>query len=95
MCNDYEQQIRWAEHRRALDALELGMPAAQSETDLPRADHIRIGDIGPVMRASGNSIELTPMRFGYSRHSTTTSASSCSGKHFCRSSAMRLPASTI
>ena len=65
MCNDYEQQIRWAEYCRMMQALEFGMPAEQSEADLPRADHIRIGDIGPVMRASGNAVGLAPMRFGF------------------------------
>ena len=65
MCNDYEQHIRWAEYCRIMQALELGIPTQQTELDLPQADHIRIGDIGPVMRASGNAIELTPMRFGF------------------------------
>ena len=48
-----------------MQALELGVPTQQSETDLPQADHIRINDIGPVMRAIGNGIELAPMRFGF------------------------------
>jgi putative SOS response-associated peptidase YedK len=65
MCNDYEQQIRWAEYRKAMQMLELGIPTGQSESDLPRADHIRIGDLGPVMRAGGNIVELVPMRFGF------------------------------
>jgi putative SOS response-associated peptidase YedK len=65
MCNDYEQHIRWAEYCRMMQALELGVPTQQSESDLPQADHIRINDIGPVMRASGNAIELVPMRFGF------------------------------
>jgi putative SOS response-associated peptidase YedK len=65
MCNDYEQQVRWAEYCRMMQALELGVPTQQSELDLPQADHIRIGDIGPVMRASGNLVELAPMRFGF------------------------------
>jgi hypothetical protein len=65
MCNDYEQQIRWAEYRKAMQTLELGMPTGQSESDLPRADHIRIGDVGPVMRAGGNVVELILMRFGF------------------------------
>jgi putative SOS response-associated peptidase YedK len=65
MCNDYEQQIRWAEYYRMMQALELGIPTVQSDADLPQADHIRIGDIGPVMRASDNLGELAPMRFGF------------------------------
>jgi putative SOS response-associated peptidase YedK len=65
MCNDYEQHIRWIEYCRMMQALELGIPTQQTDLDLPQADHIRINDIGPVMRASGNAIELVPMRFGF------------------------------
>lgn len=48
-----------------MQALELGTPAEQSGADLPQADHIPIGDTGPVMRAVGDAIELAPMRFGF------------------------------
>jgi putative SOS response-associated peptidase YedK len=65
MCNDYEQHIRWAQYRDAMQAVELGIPARQGEKDLPRADDIRINDEGPVMRAAGNVIELAPMNFGF------------------------------
>jgi putative SOS response-associated peptidase YedK len=65
MCNDYEQHVRWAEYCRLMQALELGIPTGQSEADLPRADHIRINDLAPVMCASGNAVELTSMRFGF------------------------------
>lgn len=40
------------------------MPTQQSERDLPQAD-IRINDLGPVMRAAGDGVELTQMRFGF------------------------------
>ena len=65
MCNDYEQHVRWAEYCRMIQAVELGIVTKQTEADLPQADHIRIGDLGPVMRASRNAVELTPMRFGF------------------------------
>lgn len=65
MCNDYEQHVAWAEYCALMQSLELSIPAHQGEHDLPRADDIRINDIGPVMRAAGNDIELTPMRFGF------------------------------
>jgi putative SOS response-associated peptidase YedK len=48
-----------------MQALALGVPAQQSARDLPQADDIRINDLGPVMRASANGIELAPMRFGF------------------------------
>ena len=65
MCNDYEQHIRYAEYCKMMQELELGLPEQQSAADLPQADDIRIGDLGPVMRASGNGIELTQMTFGF------------------------------
>ena len=66
MCNDYEQHIRYAEYLRAVE--EAGMKAAahQGEADLPQADDIRIGDLGPVMRSEGEGVvALSPMRFGF------------------------------
>ncbi len=65
MCNDYEQHVKWREYCEMMQGLALGTPIEQGERDLPQADDIRIGDTGPVMRAAGNGIELTPMRFGF------------------------------
>jgi hypothetical protein len=48
-----------------MQALKLGVPTQQTEIDLPRNDDIRINDIGPVMRAAGNVIELVPMNFSF------------------------------
>jgi putative SOS response-associated peptidase YedK len=64
MCNDYEQHVSWAEYRKAMALLELSVPERQGEADLPQADDIRISDPGPAMRATGDSVELTQMRFG-------------------------------
>ena len=64
MCNDYEQQVAWAEYRKVMKRLELGVPTEQSELDLPQADDIKVNDVGPVMRAAGNGVELVPMTFG-------------------------------
>jgi putative SOS response-associated peptidase YedK len=65
MCNDYEQQISWAAYRRAMQQLELGIPTKQNEGDLPQAEDIRVNEIGPVMRAADNVVELVPMTFGF------------------------------
>ena len=65
MCNDYEQHVSYADYSKAIRALELSTPAAESEADLLQADDIRIGDSGPVMRAAGNGVELVQMRFGF------------------------------
>ena len=65
MCNDYEQRVAYADYQAAIRAAELSTPASESEADLPQADHIRIGDMGPVLRAAGNGAELVLMRFGW------------------------------
>ena len=65
MCNDYEQHVAYPRYAEAIRALELSSPAAESARDLPRADDIRVGDIGPVLRAAGNGVELVQMRFGH------------------------------
>jgi putative SOS response-associated peptidase YedK len=64
MCNDYEQHIAWEAYCRAMQEFELRVPTNQTELDLRQADDIRIGDMGPVMRAAGE-IELAAMRFGF------------------------------
>jgi putative SOS response-associated peptidase YedK len=65
MCNVYEQHVTWAEYCKMMQALALSIPTQQSERDLPQADDVRINDLGPVMRAAGNGIELAQMRFGF------------------------------
>jgi len=65
MCNAYEQHVAYAQYAEAVRALELPTPTTESEADLPQADDIRIGDLGPVMRAAGNGVELVQMRFGF------------------------------
>jgi hypothetical protein len=65
MCNDYEQHVRWSECCKMMRDLELGIPSRQSELDLPQADDVRINNIGPVMRAAENGIELVPMTFSF------------------------------
>lgn len=62
MCNAYEQQVTHAQYRKAIEALELVAPPAEP---LETAGEIRIGDMGPVLRAAGNGIELVLMRFGW------------------------------
>ncbi|MBN9316171.1 MAG: SOS response-associated peptidase [Devosia sp.] len=64
MCNAYEQQVTYAQYRDAIRAAELVTPDSESESDLPRAE-IRIGDMGPVLRAAGNGAKLVLMRFGW------------------------------
>ncbi|WP_172123525.1 MULTISPECIES: SOS response-associated peptidase [unclassified Devosia] len=64
MCNDYEQHVSQADYARAIAALEVGV-AGEPEAALIRADDIRIGDEGPVLRAAGNGVELVLMRFGF------------------------------
>ncbi|WP_105382020.1 SOS response-associated peptidase [Neorhizobium alkalisoli] len=66
MCNDYEQHIRYAEYRKAMEERALRVPDHESELALPQADDIRIGDTGPVMRLTEDeAVELFPMTFGF------------------------------
>ncbi len=65
MCNDYEQHVAWKAYREMMQLLEWGIPPHQSAADLPQADDVRITDLAPVMRASGDGIELAPMNFGF------------------------------
>lgn len=63
MCNDYEQHVTHKQYLDAIKALELDTTDANAE--LPQADDIRIGDMGPVLRAAGNGVEIVSMRFGW------------------------------
>ena len=65
MCNSYEQQVAYAAYRKAVEAGELATPASEIEADLPQADDLKIGDVGPVLVVSGNGVELKPMTFGW------------------------------
>ena len=65
MCNDYEQHVAWKAYSEMMQLLEWGVPARQSEADLPQADDIRITDLAPVMQAAGSDVELVPMSFGF------------------------------
>ncbi|MDB5540610.1 MAG: putative response-associated peptidase [Devosia sp.] len=62
MCNDYEQHVTHAQYLEAIKALDLDSSGA---VDLPEADDIRIGDMGPVLRVAGNGVEIVQMRFGW------------------------------
>lgn len=65
MCNDYEQHVAWAEYQRLMQEIALEIPTQQNDLNLPQADDVRIGDEGPVMRKSGEQVELVSMRFGF------------------------------
>lgn len=65
MCNSYEQQVAYAAYRKAIAAADLATPASETEDDLPCAEDVKIGDIGPVLVVSGNGVELKPMTFGW------------------------------
>jgi len=63
MCNDYEQHVTHQQYLEAIKGLELDSSAGPAE--LPQVDDIRIGDMGPVLRAAGNGVEVVSMRFGW------------------------------
>lgn len=98
MCNDYEQHVAWAEYRRTMDALELGIPTSQGPQDLPQADDVKVRDLGPVMRPAGNGIELVPMRFGLPPRSPRGGPVfnfKSEGRHFDKSRRCLVPASAF
>src|ERR1700712_1324643 len=97
MCNDYEQHIRWAEYCAMMQRAALQMPERQSEDDLPQADDIKINDIGPVMRAAGNVIELVPMNFSFppSGRGGPVFNFKSEGRHFDKSNRCLIPASAF
>src|SRR5688500_17046842 len=63
MCNGYEQHVAYGDYQKAVRAVELETPSSESEADLPQADDIKIGDLGPVLVAHGNGAKLVLMRF--------------------------------
>jgi hypothetical protein len=65
ICNDYEQHVSWADYCKTMQDLALQVARHQGANDLPRIDDIRINDIGPVMCAAGDEIELVPMSFSF------------------------------
>lgn len=65
MCNDYEQHVAYAQYLEAIRKAELSTPSSETAADLPEADDIRIGDMGPVLRAAGNGVEIVQMKFGW------------------------------
>jgi putative SOS response-associated peptidase YedK len=97
MCNDYEQHILWAEYCAMMQRAALEVPERQGEDDLPRADDIKINDIGPVMRAAGNSVELTPMNFSFppSGRGGPVFNFRSEGRHFDKSNRCLIPASAF
>lgn len=66
MCNDYERIVEWKAFQRALEAARLQPALSLRARDLPCADDIRVGDIAPVLLASGNGVKLSPMNWGFS-----------------------------
>jgi putative SOS response-associated peptidase YedK len=98
MCNDYEQHIRYVEYRALMQELALAIPEHQAEPDLPQADDIKIGDLGPVIRSpiSGRA-ELATMRFGFpppeGRKAGPIFNFRSEGRHFGQSRRCLIPAS--
>jgi putative SOS response-associated peptidase YedK len=98
MCNDYEQHVTWAQYCAMMQSLALEIPPQQSANNLPRADDIRINDLGPVMRAAGDGIELAQMRFGFPPNSPRGGPVfnfRSEGRRFDKSSRCLVPASAF
>lgn len=80
-----------------MQAADLGIPTKNSQRDLPKADDIKINDMGPVMRASGNVIQLVSMTFGFppSGRGGPVFNFQSEGRHFDKSNRCLIPASAF
>jgi putative SOS response-associated peptidase YedK len=80
-----------------MQAAELGVPTKQSQDDLPQSDDIKINDMGPVMRAAGNVIELVPMNFSFppSGRAGPVFNFKSEGRRFDKSNRCLIPASAF
>src|SRR4051794_15702147 len=65
MCNEYEQQATYELYCSVMQGLGWGLPTAESERDLRQSASIRISDPASAIRASGNGVALSEMRFGF------------------------------
>jgi putative SOS response-associated peptidase YedK len=65
VCNEYELETHWEEYTRIMAREALDAPAQQSEFDLSLSTSLKIGDMGAVVRATGNGVALVPMIFGF------------------------------
>lgn len=97
MCNLYEQYATWEAYCRAMQAVELGVPSEQTESDLPAIAEVRIGDMAPVMRSAGNVVELAPMRFAFppSGRGGPVFNFRSEGRHFDKSNRCLVPATAF
>jgi putative SOS response-associated peptidase YedK len=98
MCNNYEQHVAWKAYCEMMQALEWGIPARQSEADLPQADDVRITDLAPVMRAASEEVELAPMSFSFppaTRRGGPIFNFRSEGRSFAKSNRCLIPASAF
>jgi hypothetical protein len=65
ICNDFEQRITYQASVDAMQGLDWSPPPYESEGDLPQADHVRISDIGAIVRAEAFSeaLELSAVQW--------------------------------
>ena len=64
MCNEYEFQTKYQEYVEFMHDVDVGPPGPPDDSWLNRPS-IRIGDLGPVLRAAGNGLEMVAMKFGF------------------------------
>jgi putative SOS response-associated peptidase YedK len=100
MCNDYEQHVRYAEYCKMMQDLALKVPRHETELDLPQYDDVKIGDVGPVIRATEpGTVQLTQMKFGFpppaGRKGGPVFNFRSEGRHFADSQRCLIPASAF
>jgi putative SOS response-associated peptidase YedK len=98
MCNDYEQHLKWIEYCELMQKLALGISIENGPDDLPQADDTRVNDTAPVMRAQGNSVVLTAMRWSFPSPRPGGKPAfnfRSEGRHFTREQRVVIPASAF
>jgi putative SOS response-associated peptidase YedK len=65
MCNDFEQAIAYQAYTELMNSLDWVPPPHEDPAILAQAEHVRISDIGAVIRAEGDAPKLHAMRWSF------------------------------
>ena len=98
MCNEYEFETKWEEYTRIMAREALDVPARQTKADLALSPSIKIGDTAPVIRAAGNGVQLSAMKFGFPpprKGAGPVFNFKSEGRHFADSNRCLIPASAF
>ena len=98
MCNEYEFETNWEEYTRIMAREALDMSARHDKADLAPSPSIKIGDTAAVIRAAGNGVRLSAMKFGFPparKGAGPVFNFKSEGRHFADSNRCLIPASAF